>query len=221
MDAAHALAAAGAPHGAGIAALEQEAGRGRRGRRWVSPRGGLWLSVVCRPRARTVPDCLSLRIGIAVADALERTSSRLPVLQLKWPNDLLLDDRKVGGILCEARWDAERLSWVVVGFGLNVTNSVPPELAATAARVGEFDPSATPERLAGPVAAAIAAAADLTGPLGTAELAAFARRDWLRGRRLTAPRLGVAAGISPDGALLIEHHGVLVPVPMTESVTAE
>lgn len=221
MNAAHALAAAGAPHGAGIAALEQVAGRGRRGRRWASPRGGLWLSVVCRPSARTVPDCLSLRIGLAVADALERTTPSLPPLQLKWPNDLILHDRKVGGILCEARWDAARLGWVVVGIGLNVTNALPLHLAATAVRVADFDPAATPERLAEPVAAAIAAAADLPGPLTATELDAFGRRDWLLDRRLIAPRPGLAAGITADGALLVEHDGVRVPIPVTETVTAE
>ena len=204
MDTAHALAEAGAGHGTAIAAREQDAGRGRRGRAWASPRGGLWLSVICRPASRSTVECLSLRAGLAVADALEATESGLPPLQIKWPNDLYLEDRKVAGVLCEARWDGPSLAWVVVGVGVNVANELPEDLGTAAVTLLASVPSAEPDSLAEPVARAVAKAGLVTGPLDDAEFEQFRRRDWLWGRAVRAPVAGRAAGIARDGALLVK-----------------
>jgi len=148
MDALHELAQAGAAAGTAVVAEEQGAGRGSRGRAWSSPPGGLWLSVLARP-ASTGLEVLSLRAGLAVAVLLDRLGAAGRV-ELKWPNDLMLDDRKVGGILCEARWQGGTLAWVAVGLGLNVTNAPPPELAATATHLASVLPSLTPAGLAQP-----------------------------------------------------------------------
>src|SRR5690606_9256508 len=80
-------------------------------------------------------DVLSLRIGLRLAPVLERWTPT-PV-RLKWPNDLLVDDRKLGGILVEARWRGERLDWVAIGLGINLA---PPADATEIAGLGEIDP---------------------------------------------------------------------------------
>lgn len=202
QDLIHALGEAGAPDGTAIAAREQVGARGQRGRAWHAPAGGVWMSVLCRPEGDVVPDLLSLRVGLAVARTLEAAGT-IPSLGLKWPNDLMLRDRKVAGILCEARWRGDRLGWIAVGIGINVRNPIPAEVQATAARLADADPALAPEDLALPVADAIVSAARQVGPLDGDELAEFGRRDWLRGRRLEAPAPGIAAGVGPDGALLV------------------
>jgi BirA family biotin operon repressor/biotin-[acetyl-CoA-carboxylase] ligase len=103
LDAIHDRAAAGAPAGTVVVAGEQLAGRGARGDPWHSPPGGLWLSILLRPAVPVGVGVLSLRTGLAVATALDRVTGGESV-GLKWPNDLILRDRKLGGILCEARW---------------------------------------------------------------------------------------------------------------------
>ena len=105
----------GAPHGAVVTADAQTAGRGRRGRSWVSPPGeNLYVSVVLRPDAvRDDFSAIGLAVGVGLAAGLPGD------VELKWPNDLLLGGRKVGGILCESRWLGPRPD-VVIGFGINV-----------------------------------------------------------------------------------------------------
>ncbi len=202
QDECHRLAAEGAPDGTAVWARRQSAGRGSRGRPWRSPEGGLWLSVLRRSPAPGL-DCLSLRVGLAVAAVLE-TVGRVPPIALKWPNDLVLRDRKVGGILCEARWQGDRLGWVAVGLGLNVANPAPADLEPPATALVEHDPSLTLERVLPPVLAALRSLPIERDRLSPEELEAFARRDWLRGRRLLEPAPGIAAGVGPDGALLID-----------------
>ena len=107
-DRARALAAAGAPHGTLVTAAAQTAGRGRQGRTWSAPPGrALLLSLVLRSPDRMLP----LAAAVAVADAAG------PDAAIKWPNDVLLDGRKVAGILAEAR---PQDGWAVLGIGLNV-----------------------------------------------------------------------------------------------------
>jgi BirA family biotin operon repressor/biotin-[acetyl-CoA-carboxylase] ligase len=168
-----------------------------------------------------VPEGLGIRIGLAVSDAIERAVPRIPPLRLKWPNDLYLHQRKAGGILCEARWDGDRLAWIVAGIGINVRNPIPDDLRPTATSLGEFDPDLTPESLAQPVATAVAEASARPGPLTPAELEQFAAKDWLRGRRLATPVAGYAAGIAPDGTLLVGTTEGTVRVPVAESVGLE
>jgi BirA family transcriptional regulator, biotin operon repressor / biotin---[acetyl-CoA-carboxylase] ligase len=201
MDALHALAEGGAAAGTAVVARSQTAGRGSRGRSWTSAPGGLWLSVLSRPAAAGL-ELVSLRTGLAVADALGRLGAG-DRIRLKWPNDLMLDDRKLGGILCEARWQGTALAWIVIGLGVNVENRLPAQLADRAARLSDVLPGVTVEALLAPVIGAIREVDAAAGPLTDAEHARFAARDWLRGRLLLAPLGGTPSGVADDGALLV------------------
>ncbi len=201
MDALHTLAEQGAAAGTAVVATVQEAGRGSRGRSWTSDEGGLWLSVLARPGAGAL-ELVSLRAGLAVAQVLAELGTEGRVA-LKWPNDLMLDNRKCGGILCEARWQGAALGWVAIGLGLNVTNPVPSALVPGAARLADALPEVTVELLLPPVLAALRRVDAAAGPLDPGERARFERWDWLRGRALTAPAAGTAAGLAADGALLV------------------
>jgi BirA family biotin operon repressor/biotin-[acetyl-CoA-carboxylase] ligase len=201
LDVLHEYAAQGAPHGTVVVAQEQLEGRGTRGRAWHSPPGGLWYSMLFRGVKGSAIEFLSLRIGLAIAAALEAEISHLH-LGLKWPNDLMLGDAKVGGVLCEARWQGSVLGWVVVGIGINVTNRM-TDLDQPAAHLAAVRDQLTVEQLIGPITAALLdLPADPT--LNGSELAAFHRRDWLLGKSITEPVPGIARGIGPDGALLVE-----------------
>jgi BirA family biotin operon repressor/biotin-[acetyl-CoA-carboxylase] ligase len=202
QDELHRLAAAGAPAGTVVVAVEQEVGRGSRGRRWASPPGGLWLSFLCRPRQAVGVEVLSLRTGLATAEALAELGG-LPAVALKWPNDLIVSDRKVGGILGEARWQGDSLAWVAVGLGLNVQNALPAAVRMPPGRLADWRPGLEPEHVLPPLLARLAPLAETGAGLSAAELDAFAKRDWLAGRELAAPVRGRAAGIAADGSLCV------------------
>src|SRR5919198_6236063 len=202
MDLVHELAQDGAEVGTVVVAEEQTGGRGSRGRAWHSPRGGLWLSILLRPEGKGPVELLALRAGLAVTRALERAGLSRRVL-LKWPNDLMIGERKLGGILCEARWHGEVLAWVVVGLGLNVRNPLVPELEHAATTLARESQGITPESLVEPVVAQLRSLESGGPTLLPAELADLRGRDWLDGRTLLQPIAGQAAGVSAEGALLV------------------
>ena len=209
QDAVHDLGAAGAPHGAVVIALEQTAGRGRNGRTWHSPAGGVWLSVLLRPAlARAVVGVLSIRAGLVVADTVDELVGRGRA-RLKWPNDVLIDGRKVAGVLCEGRWQGDALQWLALGVGVNVCNEVPRDASVHAAALGEFLPHVRRLDVLDRLVPAVVATGGGGVTLAEAECLAFAERDWLRGRALRAPAAGRASGIRADGALLV-HDGAAV-----------
>lgn len=114
------LARGGAAEGTMVVAEEQTAGRGRLGRTWHSPAGeNLYCSVVLRPpRAPAEVPQIALVVGIAVAAAVEEATGRRPAI--KWPNDVLLDGKKVAGILTEMESEIERVHHVIAGIGVNL-----------------------------------------------------------------------------------------------------
>lgn len=117
----------GAPHGTGLAARAQTAGRGRRGHKWDSTAGNLLLSIVLRPRVDpTKYSGLAAVSGLAVLETLEKQGLANEI-GLKWPNDLVARGRKLGGILVEAARDNEGKTFAVCGIGVNV-NYVPSEV---------------------------------------------------------------------------------------------
>jgi BirA family transcriptional regulator, biotin operon repressor / biotin---[acetyl-CoA-carboxylase] ligase len=124
-DEAERLARAGAEKGTLVWALEQTAGRGRRGRTWASPPGNLYASLILRPRC---PVDRAAQLGfvaaLAVGDALATVFPRLEGLTFKWPNDVLVRDRKLAGILLESEsGEGEMPRFVVVGIGINLASS--------------------------------------------------------------------------------------------------
>ena len=201
------LAATGAPGGLVVTADEQTAGRGRRGHEWFGPAGSTLLySALVRPFDGN--PLLSLGVPLAVCEAAEAVA---PVrCQLKWPNDVWIDERKVAGVLVEARPED---GWAVVGVGLNVAvapDEFPAELRDTATSLmptEEQSPGGAP---------AIADSLDaLNRALGRwlevpddELLGAYRARDALLGRRVSWDGgTGVAAGIDGLGHLLVDVGG--------------
>jgi len=196
LDVAHRIAAQGAPAGTLVIANEQTAGRGRGGKTWQSsPGAGLWLTLIERPGDSSGLGVLSLRVGLAAAEALDRFASE--PIRLKWPNDLYVDSGKLAGVLVEARWREQTVEWVAIGLGVNVT--APEHVAAAAGLESGTD------RLdvLGELIPAIRAAARATGPLQVDELEEFNARDLARGRTCIEPARGRVAGITPSGELLV------------------
>ncbi|HLB63901.1 MAG TPA: biotin--[acetyl-CoA-carboxylase] ligase [Anaerolineales bacterium] len=137
-DEAASRARQGAPEGTVVVAEEQTAGRGRAGRAWLTPPGSaLALSIVLRPRA-LAPEAiggLTALGALAVAEALEAQGV---AALIKWPNDVLLDGRKVAGVLVEGSWAGQELEYAIVGIGVNVRPaSVPAQAAYPATCVEE------------------------------------------------------------------------------------
>ena len=183
---ARALALAGAPHGTLVTAGVQTAGRGRQGRTWTAPPGSsLLLSLVLRE----LDPLLSLRAGLAVADLAG------PAARVKWPNDVLVDGRKVAGILAEGR---PQEGWAVLGIGVNAAVA-PDDLVAGAGTLG---------RARGDLEAALAelllALERRLREPAEACVAALSERDALLGQPVTwAGGSGIGAGIDARGALRV------------------
>ena len=140
QDAALAAARAGDPGPLAILALRQTAGRGRAGRPWQAPAGNLNLSVLLRPNAAPlVPAAWALLAGVAVFETAAAYAPRRR-LSLKWPNDLLLDNAKLAGILIDsALTPTGLLDWVVIGIGVNLAHApqLPDRPTACLASTGE------------------------------------------------------------------------------------
>ena len=120
----------GAPDGAVVLAAHQTHGRGRRGRSWASPAGGLWMTIILR-RDLEPEAAARLSIGLALAAAEVVSGQAGCEVGVKWPNDLVLDGRKLGGVLVDAELVGERVASALVSLGLNVNvpeTAFPPEL---------------------------------------------------------------------------------------------
>lgn len=195
LDLAHSLGQGGAPSGLLVLAEEQTGGRGRQGRAWHSPRGGIWLTVLLRPKTAPAGGALAIRAGLAAVDALEAVAPALAP-RLKWPNDIMVRGAKAGGILCEARWNGETLAWVAVGLGLNVHGRVPDEVRGSAIALSEAAPGLSRSAILAELVPKLIALAGAPARLDATERARFVARAW-------PPPGQVIAGIEPDGALLV------------------
>jgi BirA family biotin operon repressor/biotin-[acetyl-CoA-carboxylase] ligase len=212
-DAAKDLAEAEEPAGTLVLCREQKAGRGRGERRWHSPPGsGLYLSEIFRPEAEALLPLVSLLAGLGVVRELDR---RFPGLNpmLKWPNDVMVDDRKLGGILGESSWGETGPRYLVVGVGINVLSmekTMTPRLRKVAAWIEEYEPDVQLSQVADAVVRGLEWR--LSRPpvaLEPAELDDLDAYDWLKNRRVRLQMAGgedaipgVCVGIAPDGALL-------------------
>jgi BirA family biotin operon repressor/biotin-[acetyl-CoA-carboxylase] ligase len=127
-DEALRLAGEGAPEGVMVRARRQTAGRGRRGRAFVSPPGNLYLSLILRPEGTPAHAALvGFAVSLAIAEAIDQTAPEVPGAACKWPNDVLVDGRKVGAVLIEASSSKGAVEALVVGIGVNLVSH--PELA--------------------------------------------------------------------------------------------
>ena len=218
-DVAAALAERGASEGTTVVASAQSAGRGRLGREWFSPAGaGIYVSVVCRD-ALAAPH-LTLAAGVAVADGI-LAATGLPV-QIKWPNDIVVDGagrarrRKLAGILAEASTSAAGLQHVILGFGVNMRAAAfPPQLPERTTSI-EVELGRVADSGA-VVAESLAALASLVRQLSEGDRAPLLARwralspsaigttvEW---DTPSGTRAGTTAGIADDGALLIRTGG--------------
>ncbi len=213
------LAAAGAPHGTVVSAAEQTAGRGRQGRTWTAPPNkALLYSAIVRPlEERHV--MLPLAAPLAVCETAEELQPDLGC-GVKWPNDVLVEGRKLAGVLIEAR---PQDGWAVIGVGLNLSISedeFPPELRSTA--ISLLDPRhRTQGRGSAGPSPLLSAGPPPLGPLATAEvlsrhlarwteaepdevLTAWRSRDYLKGREIEwEGGSGVADGVDDRGYLVV------------------
>ena len=204
-DDAKRLARAGAVEGTLVMAGHQAGGRGRFGRAWESPEGGVYASAVLRPvLAPTELGPISLVIAVGAARGLAALGC---TVGLKWPNDVLLDGRKLAGILVETAAEADRVEWVVAGVGLNVAQA-PNEGAAC---VRDTAPGAAVADVAASVLDGIAGAYRAFGAEGFACLRAeYLQLDVLRGHDVVVHdalgrrvAVGVVQGIAEGGGLVL------------------
>ena len=211
-DSAKALARAGAPAGTVVTAAGQACGRGTKGRRWDSPRGfGLYASVILKPPADVLA-FLPLAAGMAARSAVKKSAG--VDARLRWPNDLVWEGRKLGGILCESGFTGEALDFAVVGIGINVgqgEGDFPDDLRGRAVSLGTAAgrPIGVEAVLDALLPALDAWTARLAAEGGAAIAAAFAARS--------VPEIGADVildrgdgpfraryeGIAPDGALMV------------------
>jgi len=203
------LAMAGAPDGLAVTADEQSAGRGRRGNAWFAPAGSCLLySALVRPFAADRSPLLPLAVPIAVCEAAEAVA---PVrCQVKWPNDVLIYERKVSGVLVEARPDE---GWAVVGVGLNVAITEDEFLPELQDRAISLLPTEAEDGLPPGGAPGVKRSLDaLNESLGRwldasndEVLSAYRARDVLSGRRISwEGGEGVAKEIDEHGHLVVE-----------------
>ncbi len=203
------LAAAGAPHGTVVTAAEQTAGRGRQGRTWTAPPdSALLYSAVLRP-VEARHSVLPLAVALAVCETAEVLRPGIEC-QVKWPNDIHLEGRKLAGILIEAR---PQDGWAVVGVGLNLSVAKFPEELRDRAISLFGSPPAVPYGAVGAIRNSWAgvAAGTLSSRLGVwleadaeAVLGVWRARDALFGREVSWEKgSGVADGVDGRGYLLV------------------
>ena len=208
------LAEDGAQEGEVVIAEQQSGGRGRLGRTWVSPPyDNLYFSVILRPKLAAIDaPQLTLMAGVALADAIADFISKPPVI--KWPNDILVDGKKLAGVLTESSCTGTRIEFVIVGIGINVNfarESMPDSIRkqATSLLIAGQQIISREDFLRRLIH-------DLDRCYGMLQDGGFAAlapsweaRFGLRGRRVRVQMLdemwvGRARGIDRDGALLVE-----------------
>ncbi|MBL0220496.1 MAG: biotin--[acetyl-CoA-carboxylase] ligase [Myxococcales bacterium] len=207
-DEAGRLARAGARHGTIVVANAQTAGRGRDGRTWQSPPGmGLYLSAILRPPLplSDVPP-MTLAIGIGLCDAARATGA---AVTLKWPNDLLVDGKKLAGVLVESQSQGGKLEAVVIGIGVNITGRLPAEVAASAVTLEDAaDSEIDREAFIAAVLAQVEHWVDRYVAMGLEEIIPAWQDRMALGLRARATidgtlLTGIVSGLDDDGALLL------------------
>ncbi len=215
-DEAKALARSGAMEGTIVWARRQESGRGRRGRAWTSPEGNLYSSTILRP-GRSPADAaqISFVAALAIAETAESVLPDSTGVRCKWPNDVLIHDRKLSGILLESELEAKpggsgAVSWVVLGVGINLRHFPQPTDYSATSLVAEGAPAMAASALLEVYAGHLATWYGRWREFGFGPI----RDAWLaRARGLGGPILvrladrtipGTFADLDSDGVLLLD-----------------
>lgn len=222
QERARELARAGAPHGTLVVSRVQTGGRGRLGRRWGSPAGGLWMSLVLRPGISTeVAARITQAAAVGVAKALQEIGVEV---RIKWPNDLLVDGRKICGILAEASVESvpvaakkvepgegRPVDFVVIGVGLNA-NLDPEALGVPGREVstlrselgGDVDLTALLEFLLSHLDAELGRIEDFGAILDDWRALSCTLGERVQVRKFGEVLEGMALDLGPEGELLLE-----------------
>jgi len=233
-DEARRLGQGGEGGGTVVVAERQTGGRGRLGRAWASPWGGLWMSMLVRPAADRMEEMplLSIAAGVAVAGAIEEIFAELEVEEmplLGWPNDVLIGEQKIAGILCEACTAGAGAPFAVIGVGMNLNNTprdLPPELTGAATSVKELSGKTYPrEKALEKVVRLLDNRISCVNSGGRDEVfSEWRKRSALFGRKVliqspgTAARAAVPFGLDGRGRLLIrEEDGAETAVEFEET----
>jgi BirA family biotin operon repressor/biotin-[acetyl-CoA-carboxylase] ligase len=213
-DYARLLAERGEPQGAIVVAEQQNRGRGRLGRRWVSPPyANLYCSIILRPKLPPAhAPRITLTAAVALADAIESFAPAAPAI--KWPNDIMAGGKKLAGVLTEAASNPQRVEFVILGIGVNVNfplDSMPPELRERATSLSVLaGRSVSREGFLRRLIHDLDRCYGILEETGFAALAPlWDARFGLRGQRVRVEMTdrtinGRAIGIDADGALVIE-----------------
>ncbi len=206
-DLARLLAASGLPEGATVVARTQTRGRGRQGRVWISPEGGLWASLLLRPAVGAGWGRLALAIAVAVAETIEQAAAVRA--DIRWPNDVLVAGRKVAGVLLEGVPDA-----IIAGLGINANvaaEQFPAEVRDRAGSLHALTGRAIPlhpllDTLLDRCGHWYTVWGNATDAAVREILEAWSDRDAVRGQRVVVHGVsgdleGIAEGIDGEGAL--------------------
>ena len=200
-------------NGTVVVAKRQTDGRGRMGRKWVSPSGGIWLSVIIRPESDFAITLFPIAAAVALAEAIEETLDLRP--ELKWPNDVLVDGKKTGGILVDVSMSSNRVDHMVLGVGVNFNingKAIEKSIGRTENYCGAYSLRRQNTGAAELVRAFLEKTEKIFGRLvagGEEEIIdKWTKRSSTIGKRVTlrtaSGRIsGNAAGIDTDGALIL------------------
>lgn len=207
------LANEGAPEGTTVIAKSQSSGRGRLGREWVSPTGGLYMSFIIRPTKISRPELAAMVGAVATAEGIGETTGLNPTI--RWPNDVMVSGKKLGGVVAQSQASGAEVTVIVMGIGVNCNTPI-------SASSGVTDATSLREQLGRGVEIPIVRG----GILGS-----FSRlyQKWHQGAEMTAqwaPRLSTvgkevlmklkteetpfsasARRLESDGSLVVEHSG--------------
>ena len=226
------LAAEGAAHGTVVLADSQSAGRGRHGRQWASPPGlNIYMSVILRPEEASglssFPGIVPLMAGLCAVSAIRESTGLTP--SLKWPNDILAGEKKLGGVLLEARSRGGRMRYAVLGIGINVNSGIddfPPELRDTATSLSletgsHTDMEAMTRALVHHLSDTIGlmdSKAGIDSILGMYRAACSTLGRQVKALMEGEDAVGLAQDIDPSGRLLLSTGGKLMPLSSADII---
>jgi BirA family biotin operon repressor/biotin-[acetyl-CoA-carboxylase] ligase len=212
------LASKGAPEGTAVGAKSQSSGKGRLGREWVSPVGGLYMSFMLRPKRLRNPELMTLISATAVVEGIMGATEL--VTNIRWPNDVILKRRKLAGVIAEAQTDKREIAQVIVGIGVNCNapvssfNLTTKATSLSEALGKEVDITEIRNAILDSISALYGRwqlGEDML-PIWTEHLSTPGNRIMIKLKTTENPFSCVATEVDPDGGLLVETEGETVLV---------